>query len=302
MYSIGIDIGGSHITACIFDHVAKKILKESCIYRKVNTKGSKEEILDHWFEAIDTCRNSMNVKIDGVGIAMPGPFDYYEGVSLIKNVDKLSALYKVNVRTILSKKLELPPSKIRFINDATAFSIAETMVGSARKYQRVIAITLGTGLGASFLEFGKPLIQHSMVPEGGFLYNQTYKGKYADDLFSTRGILNIYNQICGENIENVLKICEQIPQNDCAEKTMRLFGERLGAFLKPYIIKFKAEALVIGGNIANAFPFFGSSLKQQLPDITIEISEFGEESAIIGSALLLEDHYFQEIGETIKQM
>ena len=37
MHSIGVDIGGSHITACIYDHTSKSIATDSLIYRKVNS-------------------------------------------------------------------------------------------------------------------------------------------------------------------------------------------------------------------------------------------------------------------------
>lgn len=302
MHSIGVDIGGSHITACIYDHTSKSIATDSLIYRKVNSRGSKNEIIEAWASAIDSCRKKVDVKVEGVGVAMPGPFDYYNGISIIENVDKLSALYKVDIRTELARHLKIDPSKIRFINDATAFSIAEAMIGCARDYRRVVAITLGTGLGASFLASGKPIIEDDRGPKGGFLYNQLYKGKVADELFSTRGILRVYKERTGKSVTNVRRISELAREDEFAQNTMDQFGKDLGLFLAPFLNKFNAEVLVLGGNISKAYPYFESSLSKQLPQINIEISEFGEQSAVIGSAILLDDHYYKEITPIIKLM
>ena len=302
MYSIGVDIGGSHITACIYDHGNRKILKESLIYRKIDSKGSKEEILEGWVNTLDECRNTMEVEINGIGIAMPGPFDYYNGISLIKDVDKLHALYQVNIRLELAEKLRIQTSNIRFINDATAFSIAEARVGCAKYYQRVVAVTLGTGLGASFLIDGKPIIRDKSVPEGGFLYNQYYHNEMADDIFSTRGILGRYKNFSGRDIENVRAICERVDTDKHARRSLTEFGKELGDFLKPYLSEFNAEILVLGGNIAKAFPHFGNALIANLPDVEVQVSELGEQAAITGSALLIDNSYYSSIKSTLKLM
>ncbi|MDT0677880.1 ROK family protein [Autumnicola musiva] len=302
MYSIGVDIGGSHISACLYNHNKKEVNKESLIYRKIDSKGSKKEIIHGWVDALETCRQTTEEEVVGIGIAMPGPFDYYNGISLIKDVDKLTALYKINIRVELSEKLGIQPLNIRFINDATAFSIAEAMVGCAAQYKRVVAVTLGTGLGSSFLIDGKPIILDKRVPEGGFLYNQFYHNEMADDVFSTRGILNRYKSLSGNNIPNVRAICDRVEEDDSAKKSLLQFGGELGDFLKPYLHEFDAEVLVLGGNIAKAFPYFGKALSAYLPDIPVKVSNLGEQAAITGSALLVDNGYYNTIKSTLKLM
>jgi glucokinase len=50
--AIGADIGGSHITCQVFD-IENQISYENTLIRKsVASRGSKDEIIDNWVEAI----------------------------------------------------------------------------------------------------------------------------------------------------------------------------------------------------------------------------------------------------------
>ncbi|NDV43778.1 ROK family protein [Flagellimonas sediminis] len=303
MYSIGVDVGGSHITSCVYNHKTRKLEKETLSNKKVDPQDSKTKIIDNWVACIsETIRNSAE-DINGIGMAMPGPFDYYNGICKIANVDKLQSLYNVNIRLELSERLKIKPTYIRFINDASAFSIAEALIGPASVYNKIVAITLGTGLGASFLINGRPIMKDKSVPESGYLYNQYYHNTLADELFSTRGIINAYANRTGKSATNVKDLSEEAKTNGHTRKVFEDFGTRLGDFIRPYLNDFDAEALVLGGNISKAFDLFGPSLQEQLGRIPqIYVSEFGEEAAIIGSALLLDEDYYSEIKEDLKLM
>ena len=303
MFSIGVDIGGSHITSCVYCHENKRLCRETFSYKKINPHGTKEEIITGWVCALEISMKHLGKPISGIGVAMPGPFDYYNGISKITDVEKFQSLYDVNLRLELAERMGIEPSQIRFINDATAFSVAEALIGKASKYKKAIGITLGTGLGSSFLLNGKPIIKDKKVPDGGFLYNQYYQNIFADDIFSTRGIINAFEKETGKRLKNVKELCELVDVDPNARKVFHDFGSRIADFINPYIEEFEAEVLIFGGNISNAFEFFGPTLKDGLKGIDeIYVSEFGEEAAIIGSALLLDENYYAEIEETLKLM
>lgn len=302
MYSIGADIGGSHISCGMYEHSNKGLIKETLVYHKVNSKGSKNEIIDTWVKAISKTIELAKVPIEGIGVAMPGPFNYYEGISLISEVDKLESLYGVNIRQELAEKLNTEPLKIRFINDATAFSIAEALIGKAAGYRRSVAITLGTGFGSSFLKDGQPVVEGEKIPDGGFLYDKPYGDQLADDVFSTRGIKKKYQELSTNEVNNVKELCERIGKDEKAKMVFKWFGMELGNFLKPYLDDFDTEVLVVGGNIGKAYEHFKDELVQQLPGVVIYVSDFGEEAAIIGSALLLDNKYYSELKPTLKLM
>ena len=121
MLSLGVDIGGSHITAGIFDSERKELIQSSYTHNRVNPKASKDQILSQWFDTMQETIHKIDTPVTGVGIAMPGPFDYYNGISKIKDVDKFQALYDVNLRSEFALQLAMNPSNVRFINDASAF-------------------------------------------------------------------------------------------------------------------------------------------------------------------------------------
>src|SRR5690606_9885973 len=124
----------------------------------------------------------------GIGIAMPGPFDYVNGISLIKGLGKYEALYGMNIKGELKARMMLPQDvPVIFANDAVCFARGEYSYGSALGYRRVVALTLGTGLGAAFLEDGRRVDKGPEVPDGGVLYNIPYGNGIAEDCFSTRG-------------------------------------------------------------------------------------------------------------------
>ncbi|MEO6637791.1 MAG: hypothetical protein ABIN25_05920, partial [Ginsengibacter sp.] len=91
----GVDIGGSHITAGIVDLKSRRLAKDSLIRRHVNSKGSAEEILDAWAKVIGQLFSSYPFIQKKVGIAMPGPFDYKKGISLVQGVDKFESLFNL---------------------------------------------------------------------------------------------------------------------------------------------------------------------------------------------------------------
>jgi glucokinase len=51
-----------------------------------------------------------NLILDGIGLAICGPFDYEKGISKITGLDKHESLYDINVKQSLQKSLELPHS------------------------------------------------------------------------------------------------------------------------------------------------------------------------------------------------
>jgi glucokinase len=143
--AIGADIGGSHITCQVFD-IENQISYENTLIRKsVDSHGLKDEIIASWSEAILKTAESVGLNnLAGIGFAMPGPFDYPNGIAWFNaDVQKFENLHGVDVKSELINHLGLSPDfSIRFLNDASCFAIGEAWLGEAANYKRIIAITL----------------------------------------------------------------------------------------------------------------------------------------------------------------
>jgi glucokinase len=298
---IGADIGGSHIT-CMGVDVAKKELVHDLTSRvPVDSSASAEEILTSWTEALQEVIGMLPDKIPGgIGFAMPGPFDYPTGLALFKGVKKYDNLYNINVRDALRKRLNLSDNiPIRFLNDATCFAIGETWMGVAAGFSRTVAITLGTGFGSAFLDEGIPVEKGDEVPKYGCVYHLPFGSSIADDHFSSRWIKNEYQEHVGDRTIGVKEMAELAPSEPAVMAIFTEFGQNLGNFLAPWLNRFSAECLVIGGNIAKGYNLFEKPFRTALQShncqTMIYLSALGECAAIAGSARLTDDSFYSRL-------
>ena len=304
---ISADIGGSHISSAAVDPGSRKIIPGTNSEVEVDSKAGADEIINHW---ADCLRGSIEKAgaVKGIGLAMPGPFDYFNGISLIKGVNKFDNLYGVDVRFALKEALGLDENtSVRFINDATAFAIGEAWAGKARGYKKMMAITLGTGFGSAFLDDGIPVLEGESVPETGCVYHLPYKNSIADDYFSTRWFVNTFNERTGASVTGVKDIAVLAADGDTAAVDIfKEFGQNLGDFLHEWIKRFGTQILIIGGNIANAgglfIPVLNDVLSSNGLTIDIEISELKETAALLGAGHLVDDKYYKKIGPLLKLM
>jgi Transcriptional regulator/sugar kinase len=296
--AIGVDIGGSHISCAAVNLAAKRYFPETLAENTLNNHAGADEIIGIWVKTIEEAIQKTNAaEIAGIGFAMPGPFDYDRGIALFdEGVQKYENLYGLNVAQAIRKQMNLPEDfPIRFINDATAFAIAEDWIGKSAGTSRSLAITLGTGFGSAFLRNRIPVISGDEVPAMGYVYHLPFEGGNADDYFSTRGLLKRYEMKTGQKLSGVKELAYEAERNQIILGLFSDFGLKLGVFMKPWLQKFGVEVLVIGGNISNAFDLFGASLLSYLKEnqiqTKVEISELKETASMIGSAVLVGNTY-----------
>lgn len=299
--AIGVDIGGSHITCAAVDIPSKSIIDETIITEKVDNQAPASEILDAWASAIEkTIEKIPTQKIIGIGFAMPGPFDYKNGIALFERVQKFESLFGINVSEELRKRLKVSKDlPFRYINDAMAFAIGEAWAGEGAEYKKVIALTLGTGFGSAFLYEGKPVTAGDTVPATGMVWHVPFKNGIADDYISTRWFLSENEKRSGKKASGVWELSEKIDEETIVGELFEEFGANMGEIILSHAKKFGAEVIVLGGNISNAYYLFGNAFEEKLDEggleIPVLISELGEDAAILGSAKLLDDVFFAKL-------
>ena len=106
-FAIGIDVGGSHISGGIVNTSNGKINKDSYQEKPIDPLGPKEEILSIWTDFIaGLLAQHKDLDISTIGFAMPGPFDYQNGIGSFEGVPKYNSLNGVNVRQHLKQTSE----------------------------------------------------------------------------------------------------------------------------------------------------------------------------------------------------
>jgi glucokinase len=306
--AIGADIGGSHISCAAVDLSTGKVLRETLSGRPVNNQGQAGEIISVWSEAVKDVLGRINISdVCGIGFAMPGPFDYVKGISYIKGVAKYENLYGFNIGDALHSSLKLPHQfGIRFMNDASSFAVGEAWGGKAKNAERSISITLGTGFGSAFISNKIPVVDGPDVPKLGCVYHLPFNGKIADESFSTRWFVSSYKNATGKEISGVKELTEIAKSDKKAHALFIEYGNNMGIFLAPWINSFKAEVLVIGGNISYAYDIFGDVFEKRLKTekcyCAVEISDLKEDAALLGSAFLFDDYFWKSVQHALPLM
>ena len=307
--AIGVDIGGSHVSCAACHMEEKTFLPGTMSENELDNQGPVEEIIGIWSRTIQETIAKVGLEqVMGIGFAMPGPFDYTNGIALFKgNNKKYESIYGLHVPDALREKLNLPAGfPIRFINDATAFAIGEEWIGKARGTGNSLSITLGTGFGSAFLSNRLPVTSGENVPATGAVWHLPFEDGNADDYFSTRGLLNRYQTLTGQQLSGVKELAQLAANEKIAKELFVDFGYKMGIFLKPWLERSKSEVLVIGGNISNAYHLFGKHLQDYLSengvDIRIEISELKETAAMIGCSILADDAYYEQLKPLLATM
>ncbi|RYJ44978.1 ROK family protein [Flavobacterium beibuense] len=304
LYYLGIDVGGSHISGALVNAKTGELIKESYHKAAHDSNSSCSEFFKCCEELFSIVMSNSNVSnfesIAGVGVAMPGPFDYENGISKIYGVKKYEALFGLNVKQELQKIAGGTP--VYFINDAESFAIGEYVSGAAINSAKSIIMTLGTGFGSTFLIEGE--MQDGVgegVPTNGYLYNIPFKDGIADDFFSTRWFVQQWNDINNENIASVEAIAKLANENDLkALGLFDLFAENFADFMKPWVDSFKPERIVLGGGIAKAAPLFMDKFLGKLNlenSLDVKICELWDKAAIIGAVAYVKNKQEKEISK-----
>ncbi len=185
---VGVDIGGHHVAAAAIAPEAPDALIAGTFHHVACAPDDdRTTLIAAWASAIDRVTERVGADaVQGIGIAMPGSFDYAAGIAYFEGNGKFAALYGVDVAQALAETL-CHPRPVRFLNDATAFTVGCVAIGAAPAQGNVVGVTLGTGLGSAFLRDGIPAIDGDDVPPHGSLWHLPFKGGIADDLSPPAG-------------------------------------------------------------------------------------------------------------------
>jgi glucokinase len=277
---IGADIGGSHIEAALVDLGGKQLLEKTPVLNAVNPHGTADAVLTTWTQTIQTVIAAHPRFQTKIGIAMPGPFDYKNGVCYMKNVNKYDSLYGLNLKNELATRLSLSPDCILMRNDAEAFLEGEMMAGAGLGFRKAIGLTLGTGLGTAVSRDG-------VTTDAALGIHVSLNEGVAEDYISTRWFVKSYLEKTGKKLTGVRELTLLVEQNPALQSIFDEFALNLATFLTFFIEKEQPEVVIIGGNIALAADFFFPQMKIHLKaynQINFRKAVLGAVAPLIGAA------------------
>lgn len=279
MELIGVDIGGSHIAAARVIWNGSFAETTDFYEADVHSLGSAEDLIESWSEVIRRAiGSSRQVRL---GIAMPGPFDYPQGISLIKDQGKMKSLFGLSVKQFLGKSLDLPEAHISFTNDAEAFLAGESLSGAGVGLTNLLGLTLGTGLGSA-------IKIHDVVKDAK-LWTAPFRNGIAEDYLGTGWFRQTAYQRFGLEISGAKDLLNPVLDPGIAAAVFTEFGQTLGEFLVQYLIRLQCDGAVLGGKISRASAHFLPVTHRYLEEfqfpVVLKTSILEEKASLIGACL-----------------
>lgn len=287
-YALGVDIGGSHVCSAIVD-ITNGTIIGSPIKTDIDHTRPAEDLFTAWAQNLSESLAAAPERVRSIGMAFPGPFDYALGISHMEH--KFPALCGLNIGEELRRRMEGGEDlEFRFVNDASSFALGESYFGAAREAERVIALPIGTGLGAGFIADHKLIESGPEVPPGGEVWNLPYRDGIADEYFSTRWIVGRYKELTGTEVPGAKEVAERFESEAEARQVFEEFGTGIATFMAPLLRQFGCKDLLFGGNISRSLPLFLPSMQTQFEkeglNITASSSILFDHATMMGAAAL----------------
>ncbi|WP_406138722.1 ROK family protein [Streptomyces sp. NBC_01089] len=258
-----LEIGGTHVTAAVVDTEAGLLAPVPAVRQPVPADAQAGELLD---AIADASRYLDLPEAAHWGVAIPGPFDYDAGIGRFRGIGKFESLHGIDVGAELLGRLPAGPRRISFVNDADAFAMGEYRAGAAAGRQRAVFITLGTGVGSSFLDGGQPVGHGPDVPPGGRVHRLTIDGSPLEEVVSRRAVRRFYADTSavpgGGRVPDVRDIAGLARAGDPhATRTIRHCFGALGRALAPWCERFAPELMVVGGSMTGSWDLLGPAVR-----------------------------------------
>lgn len=296
--AIGIDIGGTRTKIGLVDLDLGQVLQMQIVPTETKDAGRFEHVVS---EAIRTFKTKVNSELLGVGIGVSS-FVFKDG-TVDSTYGFMDFMEDYPLQKIIEKNHQLP---CKIDNDARLVAFGEALYGKGKGYERVLVLTLGTGLGIGFvvnqklegqLPFGH-MAGHISITSNGV---QCYCGKIGclESLVSATGIIKAADRLNWQEknpgfpftVESIIN-ANEIGDPD-ANQIFEEFLSYLKIGISNYINLYAPDMIILGGGVAKG-------LKNYLPILqanrhltpyksyktSIEISELEEHSGILGSAAL----------------
>lgn len=286
---LGLDIGGTKISSGL--NKGGKVLER--IETKTPSTSPQEIILEAISEQI---AHYLSFHIKAIGIGIPGLVEPHKGI--VYNLANIPSFQKVRLKDFLEGKFKIP---VIINNDANCFTLGEYKFGPAQKHRHVIGITLGTGIGTGVIANSK--LYTGYICGAGEWGGVPYLDKTFEDYCSNKFFKNKY----GENAKKLAKKAQE--QDQQALHAFHKYGEHVGELINRILFTYAPEAIVIGGSIRKAFPFFQKSMEQTIgnfpyksisENLRIYVSNLND-SAILGAISLLDENQFLNNKESISR-
>lgn len=283
---LGVDIGGTKIRMGIIDGDGTILFDE-----KITTQFPLYPYLEEQVLRV----LEMHPDIEAIGIGTHGFVDPEKG-RIIFATETLPGWTGTDVKAQLEKATG---KSVEVENDANCAALAEAEFGAAKGFNRVVCLTLGTGLGGAVIWDGKLL---SGGPHGGAaeIGHMILHPNGARCSCGRQGCFEQY--VSGTGIRRRIKeaglgfspneLFAAAAENEAAGNLVESFTQDLALIISSLQAAFDMEIVVIGGGVSESADFWWQNLMDQvepllLNPLEIKVAQFENDAGILGAALLV---------------
>lgn len=310
-YYIGVDIGGTSVKAGAVDNRGKILCEKKC-----KTQSGADIVIADMITLIKDIIAAMGEAPISIGLGCPGLINSKNGEVVYSNNLHWQ---DVPLKAKIQEAFGLP---VFITNDANAAALGECFCGAGKKYQSMIMITLGTGVGSGIVVNGKLFegnlgagveLGHEVIRVGGEKCTcgrrgcfEAYGSATALIRFARRAmqkdkssLLWEYSEGDEEKVDGVIIFKAMREGDKTAAKVVKKYIYYLSEGLANITNAFHPEALVLGGGICAAGDVFLKPLKKRVDKYTyggtdfapvdLIIAELGNDAGICGAAKLAID-------------
>lgn len=283
-YAMGVDIGGTKILIIIKDTKGQIVFRE-----KFDTSRDVLKIVEMIKRSLNEAGAS-NYEILGMGVGVPGCVDTKNGV-----VMELPSLKWKNLelKKLLEPHFNFP---IYIKNDVNYSAIGERYLGNGQKYENMVYISIGTGVGGALILNGSLVEGHNYsagelgyfidredirqgrknVPQDFGVFEKKTSGKGLSEKAAEYGITSrqLFEEYAKGN-EIVYPIIEDFVLN------MSVAISNIVSLINP-------EIVIIGGGVSESMGCVIDKIRENVSSFTlipvkIELSKIGGDAGALGA-------------------
>jgi glucokinase len=305
-----VDIGGTKIAVGMIDDSGSV---HSRLEAPTNPEQGYRSALDRITTMLREAARTAGGEVGGIGIGSTGPVDPISGkfgnVNFFPHWEGENPVRDLECRFHVSAAIE---------NDADAAALGEAAWGAGQRKQRLIYVTVGTGIGAGLVFNGElyrgvdqahPEIGHHLVDPSGPPCTCGFRGCW-ESLAAGPAMVEWFRanapaghpELAGLTAK---RICELARAGDAlARRAVEHEVQYLGLGLANLVTLFAPDAIVLGGSLMKSsdlfLPGIRSLIRQCCKYVPFEKTELalaslGEDANLIGAARVWH-HRFPERG------
>ncbi|WP_299025333.1 ROK family protein [uncultured Thermanaerothrix sp.] len=305
---IGIDLGGTNVRVGAVSRQGEVLAwAEAPIEASRGPQAGLQRISGLIEQVLAETRGGA---LMGIGMGATGPIDRQRGS--IQNPYTLPTWEDVPIVQPLRERFGVP---VALENDADAAALGEAWVGAGRDRERVLMVTVGTGIGSAFIYRGEVYRGVGGAhPEAGHLVldmngppcycgaRGCWESLAAGPAIARRaqalaqGAPTIMLDLAGGRLESIdARVVVMAAQagDALAQRVVQETAAYLALGLVNLLIAFLPDVVILGGGVMRAYPVFApylhSMIKRHsvvvpLDAVQLEVARLGVQAGAVGAA------------------